>query len=149
MRPSRTFGIFHTVENYFSIFPHCGKKFSTLWKNQLTHRTPRVEIGSFYCGLSTISVRCAQHVAVRKRILENAGFARQNKRANFLKMARCGRPEQYLCTRVGDLDAPGQKRRAFVLPPHFLKSFSARLPAPPSSPPTTTHTPHTTHSLTP
>jgi len=69
--------------------------------------------------------RCPQDVAVRKRILKNEGLQRQNKRLDFAKMARCGRPELDSCPRGVVLDAPGRKRHAFVLPPRFLKSFSA------------------------
>ena len=27
-------GFFHTMENFSAVFPHNGKKFSTLWKNR-------------------------------------------------------------------------------------------------------------------
>ncbi len=76
---------------------------------------------------SPIPARCAQHVAVRKRILQNTGFSRQNKRRSFSMMPLCGRPEQYSCTREVGLEAAGRKRTAFVLPPYFLKSFFATL----------------------
>ncbi len=37
MRPLR---IFHTMENFFAIFPHYGKKFSTLWKTFRSEQPP-------------------------------------------------------------------------------------------------------------
>ena len=37
MRPLR---IFHTMENFFALFPHYGKKFSTLWKTFRSEQPP-------------------------------------------------------------------------------------------------------------
>mgnify|MGYP001231079845 CR=1 FL=1 len=124
-RPAANF--FHTVENFFL---HRGK----------IPPTPRAQHVATREMASSLLARCAQHVAVRKRISQNEGLLRQNKRSDFLEMARCGRPEQYSCTRVGDLDAPEQKRRAFVLTPRFVKSFSAS--------PSTCHLPTTRFTTT-
>ena len=62
---------------------------------------------------------------VRERIWKNEGFYRQNKRPDFPMMPLCGRPERYSCTRWVDLEAAARKRRSFVLPPRFSKSFPA------------------------
>ena len=71
MRPLRTSGIFHTVENFSADFPRYGKKFSTPWKTQSTHCTQHTAVGNFFSALSNTSVRCAQHVAMRQRMLQN------------------------------------------------------------------------------
>lgn len=73
----------------------------------------------------TTSVCRPRNVEARKMILKNEGAFRRNKRLDFPMMPLCGRPEQYSRTRVVACEAAGRKRRAFVLPPRFFKSFSA------------------------
>jgi hypothetical protein len=151
--------IFHSMENFSAVFPCYGKMFSTVWKTfparhlqdvtfmPAVRRTwmQRISFGFGrgcyvrpFAHFNTFDfhesrVRPPQAWQARKRILQNEGLDRQNMRSDGPMMARCGRPERDLCRRVVGLDAPGRIRRAFVLPPRFLKSFSAGS-IPPSPP---------------
>jgi hypothetical protein len=111
------------VKSRFESFPHCGKLFSIVWKNPENF---------FHCVEKR--ARRPQDVDARKRIWKNEGLSRQNKRPDFSMMPLCGRPEQDPCPRAVDLEAAERKRRAFVLPPRFFKSFFACPPLTPATP---------------